>query len=117
MKSPERKQLDEQVKKAVAERLKNEREKRFNSQGDAVAHIDYRLISDNSAWSRYETGVAEIPTALYKILHDDWGVDLNWLIAGDTTGTPSHIPVEVEKALKIVFNFFCASMRDKHHFC
>lgn len=111
MKNEERKQLDNEVKRAVAERLRGERVKRYASQGDAVANIDYRLISDNSAWSRYENGIAEIPTALYKILHDDWGVDLNWLIAGDAgdaADTPPRIPVEVQKAMEVIQNYFNA---------
>lgn len=108
MKNEERKQLDNEVKKEVAERLRGERVKRYASQGDAVANIDYRLISDNSAWSRYENGVAEIPTALYKILHDEWGVDLNWLIAGDAADTPPHIPAEVQKAMEVIQNFINA---------
>ena len=106
-KSKERKEMDENLRKEIGQRLRQEREARYKSQGEAVAHIDYRIISDESAYSRYESGNASIPFVLLKNLHDQWGIDLNWLIAGDASQSVI-CPPEVKDALKTIANYLKA---------
>lgn len=104
IKTEERIEFEKELKQQIAKRLREIREKHFESQGEAISTIDYRLISDNSAWSRYETGINAIPSIVYKELHDKWGVDLNWLIAGAETTVP-ELSFEVQEALSVLSKF------------
>ncbi|MEA4895245.1 MAG: hypothetical protein VB064_08275 [Oscillospiraceae bacterium] len=100
-------QLKTSLRMEIANRLTDERKRRFKNQSDAVAEIDYRIISDNSAWCRYENGKRGIPTELLYYLHVYWNIDLNYLLTGDeTTLKVKKIPAEIQGHILALANYF-----------
>lgn len=57
-----------------------------------------------SGYSRWENGTSEPSVAFLKQLHESWGIDLNWLIAGNDAFVP-NLPIEVQKAITALDDF------------
>lgn len=99
MKSSERIEIEKELNVEIGSRLKEFRENMFESQGDAIANIDYRILTDASAWSRYETGDRKIPFTVLKELNLNYGLDLNWLITGKAPATMT-LPLQAKELME-----------------
>ena len=103
--SDERKKLEAQLTTDIAKRLAAFREKRFKTQADAVANFDYRIVSDNPEWNRYEKGRRGVPLVVLDYLHWEFGVDLNWLISGDEP-VDKPLPPEIRGHISAIADYF-----------
>ena len=104
-KSEGRKDLEAQLKAAIAKRIVTFRKSRYVRQSDAVEGFDYQIISDYSTWSRLESGERMISALACDYLHREFDVDLNWLISGDNPARKLP-PPEIQEHLKALADYF-----------
>ena len=91
------------AKREVGNRLTEIREKRNLTQLELICKFT-TSPQTISGYSRWENGTSEPSVAFLKQLHESWGIDLNWLIAGDDSFV-HDLPIEVKDAIKVLTDF------------
>ena len=91
------------AKREVGNRLTEIREKRNLTQLELICQFT-TSPQTISGYSRWENGTSEPSVAFLKQLHESWGIDLNWLIAGDCAFVP-NLPIDVRNAIAVLDDF------------
>lgn len=94
------------LKSEIGNRLRTFRKSKHWKQEEMIRHCPYHEMS-NSAYSKWENGGNFPDISFLVYIHEEYHIDLNWLIAGDSS--KPKMPPEIMQAFdnfKKVFETF-----------